>query len=126
VFPCGTRVLVCSQGWTVNQAETDATAPAALDGPDARAGAQATNVSGGPVDADVWYGGPPPGITWTDWADDAVMIAAGRRVRRWRRTAADREAFEAVTRYRWQVWMATTNGRAAVGRLARGRGCHSV
>ena len=129
VFPAGTRVLVCSQGWTVNQAdraESAPTAPAQPDGTDARDTAQAAGASGRPVVCDVWYGGPPPGITWTDWADDAVMIAAGRRVLRHRRRLADREAFEAVTRYRWSAWQESTNGRAAVGRLARGARRHLV
>jgi len=130
VFPSGTRVLVCSQGWTVNQpgeAESAPTAPAQPDGPDARELiAQATGAGARPVDLVDWYGGPPPGITWTEWADDAVMIAAGRRVLRHRRRLADREQFEALTRARWFRWQGSTNGRAAVGRLARGPRRHSV
>jgi len=129
VFPSGTRVLVCSQGWTVNQpgeAESAPTVPAQPDGTDARDTAQAAGASGRPVEPDEWYGGPPPGITWTEWADDAVMIAAGRRVLRHRRRLADREQFEALTRARWWRWQGSTNGRAAVGRLARGARRHLV
>lgn len=128
VFPSGTRVLVRSRGWTVIGSEAMSEPEPARSAPAERseeAGAGPSEGSDVLIASEVWYGGPPPGIGWSAWADDAVMIAAGRRVLRHRRLVADREGFEATSRDRWLRWQGSTNGRAALGRQTRGGRCRS-
>jgi len=118
-FPLGTRVLVCSQGWSVGD---DPGAEARVDDvqpePSGSAAAQLGRAGGTP---ETWIGGPPVGISWTVWAVERNDIAARREVRRRERRQDDRSSWEMLVRVLWANWERTSNGRAAVGRLARRR-----
>lgn len=127
VFPSGTRVLVKSQGWDVKGSSLGLSSVhgAERGGPDASESAQAPESARADA-SDAWYGGPPPGVTWTEWAEDQSMIAAGRAVLRRRRRDAEHEAFRLATRDRWVRWERSSNGRAAAARGSRGARVHPV
>lgn len=104
VFPPGTRVLEASRGWSL--APSPAPPPVEPPVPGARA-------------EPAWYGGPPPGVGWWEFAEDPAGILAGRAYRRLRRAREALGGFEALTRARFARWLGSPRGMASVARTAR-------
>jgi hypothetical protein len=107
VFPPGWRVLETSRNWPLTAIE-----PAAPEvRPEAEEGAAVA------VDT-TWYGGPPPGVSWWDYAGDLSGVLAGRRYKRLRRARDGLTGFEWTARYRFAAWLLSARGEAAIARQA--------
>jgi len=107
VFPAGTRVIVASQNWAQEARGSDGgLAPGGLAAVD------------GELEPEEFYPGPPPGMSWREWAEDPALVTSARAIIRRRRRIASARDFESATRDRFFRWLASDRGQAAQERAS--------